>query len=67
MDPEQEDAGAVQRARTPSKPEEGRRRAITLTAASASGSDLKGSTLLPMLIAGLILIVVGMVAVVFIV
>ena len=50
---EQEDAG---------EPED----RITLTAASASGSDLKGSTLLPMLIAGLILIVVGMVAVVFI-
>lgn len=56
---EQEDAGPLS---TPSKPED----RITLTASSASGSDLKGSSLLPMLIAGLILIVVGMVAVVFI-
>jgi hypothetical protein len=35
-----------------------------LTARSASGADLQGRTLLPMLIAGLILIVVGMLVVV---
>ncbi len=57
MDPPQEDTG---------KPEEGPKHPITFTAASASGSDEKGSTLLPMLIAGLVLIVVGMVAVVLI-
>ena len=38
-----------------------------LTASSASGADLQGRTLLPMLIAGLILIVVGMLVVVFVV
>ena len=49
------------------KPQEKRsRHPITFTAASASESDEKGSTLLPMLIAGLILIVVGMVGVVLI-
>ncbi len=58
MDPEQEHAG---------KPDDDRERQITLSAASASGSDLKGQTLLPMLIAGLILIVVGMLAVLFLV
>ena len=35
-----------------------------LTASSVSGADLQGRTLLPMLIAGLILIVVGMLVVV---
>ena len=35
-----------------------------LTASSASGADLRGRTLLPMLVAGLILIVVGMLVVV---
>lgn len=49
------------------KLEEGHQRPITFTAASASGSDLKGHTLLPMLIIGLILIVVGMVVVVLVV
>jgi hypothetical protein len=36
----------------------------TLTASSASGADLRGRTLLPMLIAGLILTLVGMLVVV---
>lgn len=38
-----------------------------LTVGSASGADLQGRTLLPMLIAGLILIVVGMLVVVSVV
>jgi hypothetical protein len=38
-----------------------------LPASSASGADLQGPTLLPMLIAGLILIIVGMLVVVSVV
>ena len=37
----------------------------TLTASSVSGADLEGRTLLPMLIGGLVLIVVGLLVVVF--
>jgi hypothetical protein len=40
---------------------------LALTVGGASGADLQGPTLLPMLIAGLILIVAGMLGVVFIV
>ena len=43
----------------------GKERALTVSA--ASGADLQGPTLLPMLIAGLILIVAGMLVVVFVV
>ena len=43
----------------------GKERALTVSA--ASGADLQGRTLLPMLIAGLILIVAGMLVVVFVV
>ena len=42
----------------------GKERALTV---SASGADLQGPTLLPMLIAGLILIVAGMLVVVSVV
>ena len=42
-------------------------KARALTVGSASGADLQGPTLLPMLIAGLILIVAGMLVVVFVV
>jgi hypothetical protein len=45
--------------------DDGDRRIVT--ANSASGTNLKGDTLLPMLIGGLILIVVGMLVVVLIV
>jgi hypothetical protein len=38
-----------------------------LAAISASGADLQGPTLLPMLIAGLVLIVIGMLVVVSVV
>ena len=40
---------------------------LALTVSAASGADLQGRTLLPMLIAGLILIVAGMLVVVFVV
>ena len=43
----------------------GKERALTVS--GASGADLQGPTLLPMLIAGLILIVAGMLVVVFVV
>jgi hypothetical protein len=43
----------------------GKERALTV--GGASGADLQGPTLLPMLIAGLILIVAGMLVVVFVV
>lgn len=43
----------------------GKERALTVSA--ASGADLQGPTLLPMLIAGLILIVAGMAVVVSVV
>ena len=58
MDPEQKGAG---------KPEDDSKHPITFTAASASGSDLTGYTLLPMLIAGVILIIVAMLVVVLLV
>lgn len=57
MDTAQDDTG---------KPKDGAGRPITFTASSASGRDETGSTLLPMLIVGLVLIVVGMVAVVLV-
>ena len=43
----------------------GKERALTVS--SASGADLQGPTLLPMLMAGLILIVAGMLVVVSVV